>query len=86
MARGPAPVPEPLRDKFDGKLRNAEDSVKWVADAIGPAISANYLNAAVDRGELRCNVIAKVRYFHAEDVYTLLLSRGRQKNARNLAN
>ena len=65
MARAHAIVPEPLRDKFDGKLRNAEDSAKWVADVIGPSISPNYLHAAVDRGELRCNVIAKVRYFAA---------------------
>jgi hypothetical protein len=85
MAISRATVPEPLRDKFDGKLRNAQDSVQWVADTIGPKISANYLNDAVDRGELRCNVIAKVRYFAAEDIYTLLVSRGRQKNARKLA-
>lgn len=60
-------------------------AVAWLNE-LGPQVTARYIGAQTDKGELPCAVIGGRRYYSEQNLWDFILTRGRTARARTATN
>ena len=63
--------------------KTVEQAAEWIT-ALGPKVTVRYIRAQTDKCELRCQVIAGVRYYSTRNLWDFLMTRKRTKAAKDV--